>query len=233
MSLIAGRGCRWPPRRDSVSPCAPLSGGGRDTHDGHENSPILVFFSNLLDGDGLADVFLYNVVSGAWFSGVSLGDGTGDFSFVSGFWSPGWQIHPIRLNQDSATDLFLYNNTNGLWFRATNDGNGDFTYTSGSWSPAWQITPGDYTGDQLTDLFLYDVVDGDWYVAINTGTDWTFTSGSFSPGWTVRSGDFDGDGRTDLFLYNVVSGAWFESLADGSVSGHMRAVRGRPAGRSA
>ena len=27
----------------------PLSGGGgRDTHDGHENSPILVFFSNLL-----------------------------------------------------------------------------------------------------------------------------------------------------------------------------------------
>ena len=50
MSLIAGRGCRWPPRRDSVSPCAPLSGGGRDTHDGHENSPILVFFSNLLGG---------------------------------------------------------------------------------------------------------------------------------------------------------------------------------------
>ena len=49
MSLIAGRGCRWPPRRDSVSPCAPLSGGGRDTHDGHENSPILVFFSNLLN----------------------------------------------------------------------------------------------------------------------------------------------------------------------------------------
>ena len=48
MSLIAGRGCRWPPRRDSVSPCAPLS-GGRDTHDGHENSPILVFFSNLLE----------------------------------------------------------------------------------------------------------------------------------------------------------------------------------------
>ena len=49
VSLIAGRGCRWPPRRDSVSPCAPWS-GGRDTHDGHENSPILVFFSNLLDG---------------------------------------------------------------------------------------------------------------------------------------------------------------------------------------
>ena len=54
MSLIAGRGCRWPPRRDSVSPCAPLS-GGRDTHDGHENSPILVFFSNLLVPMELAD----------------------------------------------------------------------------------------------------------------------------------------------------------------------------------
>ena len=55
MSLIAGRGCRWPPRRDSVSPCAPLSGGGRDTHDGHENSPILGFFSNLLGNRGLID----------------------------------------------------------------------------------------------------------------------------------------------------------------------------------
>ena len=54
VSLIAGRGCRWPPRRDSVSPCAPLS-GGRDTHDGHENSPILVFFSNLL---GVPDTHL-------------------------------------------------------------------------------------------------------------------------------------------------------------------------------
>ena len=49
MSLIAGRGCRWPPRRDSVSPVRTVVGGGRDTHDGHENSPILVFFSNLLD----------------------------------------------------------------------------------------------------------------------------------------------------------------------------------------
>ena len=27
-------------------------GGGRDTHDGHENSPILVFFSNLLGSMG-------------------------------------------------------------------------------------------------------------------------------------------------------------------------------------
>ena len=48
MSLIAGRGCRWPPRRDCVSPVRTVVGGGRDTHDGHENSPILVFFSNLL-----------------------------------------------------------------------------------------------------------------------------------------------------------------------------------------
>ena len=60
MSLIAGRGCRWPPRRDSVSPCAPLS-GGRDTHDGHENSPILVFFSNLLVFSGIAAL-----TSGPW-----------------------------------------------------------------------------------------------------------------------------------------------------------------------
>ena len=28
MSLIAGRGCRWPPRRDSVSPVRTVVGGG-------------------------------------------------------------------------------------------------------------------------------------------------------------------------------------------------------------
>ena len=30
-------------------PVRTVVGGGRDTHDGHENSPILVFFSNLLE----------------------------------------------------------------------------------------------------------------------------------------------------------------------------------------
>ena len=56
MSLIAGRGCRWPPRRDSVSPVRTVvGGGGRDTHDGHENSPILVFFSNLLERKKLSE----------------------------------------------------------------------------------------------------------------------------------------------------------------------------------
>ena len=71
MSLIAGRGCRWPPRRDSVSPCAPLSGGGgRDTHDGHENSPILVFFSNLLgqfDNEGQRSVTMETDTLGSPF----------------------------------------------------------------------------------------------------------------------------------------------------------------------
>ena len=67
MSLIAGRGCRWPPRRDSVSPVRTVvgGGGGRDTHDGHENSPILVFFSNLLVADqALDNAILKEVASG-------------------------------------------------------------------------------------------------------------------------------------------------------------------------
>ena len=65
MSLIAGRGCRWPPRRDSVSPVRTVVGGGRDTHDGHENSPVLVFFSNLLVADqALDNAILKEVASG-------------------------------------------------------------------------------------------------------------------------------------------------------------------------
>ena len=41
MSLAPASGQRVPVR-------TVVGGGGRDTHDGHENSPILVFFSNLL-----------------------------------------------------------------------------------------------------------------------------------------------------------------------------------------
>ena len=40
MSLAPASGQRVPVRT--------VVGGGRDTHDGHENSPILVFFSDLL-----------------------------------------------------------------------------------------------------------------------------------------------------------------------------------------
>ena len=58
MSLIAGRGCRWPPPASGQRvPVRTVVGGGRDTHDGHENSPILVFFSNLLVGTASTSEF--------------------------------------------------------------------------------------------------------------------------------------------------------------------------------
>lgn len=169
-----------------------------------------------LNGDGRADVFLYNVDSGAWYRGVSEGDGTGDFGFTGGIWSPGWQIHPVRLDGDGLTDLFLYNVTTGSWYRAINDGMNGFAFVAGAWSPGWQVNPGDFDGDGLVDLFLYDVTTGAWYVAVNTGGGWSFVGGTFSPGWTVRTGDFDGDGRADLFLYDVLTGSWYQSLADGA-----------------
>ena len=47
VSLIAGRGVSLAPASGQRVPVRTVV-GGRDTHDGHENSPILVFFSNLL-----------------------------------------------------------------------------------------------------------------------------------------------------------------------------------------
>ena len=53
MSLAPASGQRVPVR-------TVVGGGGRDTHDGHENSPILVFFSNLLGEEhGLGPVFFF------------------------------------------------------------------------------------------------------------------------------------------------------------------------------
>ena len=49
MSLIAGPRVSLAPSSGQRVPVRTVvGGGGRDTHDGHENSPILVFFSNLL-----------------------------------------------------------------------------------------------------------------------------------------------------------------------------------------
>ncbi len=58
MSLIAGPRVSLAPSSGQRVPVRTVVGGGRDTHDGHENSPILVFFSNLLVRDATADDIL-------------------------------------------------------------------------------------------------------------------------------------------------------------------------------
>ena len=113
-----------------------------------------------LNGDGLDDVFVYNVTNGRWFRCISRPDGSFNFT-NSGTWSPNWTIYPGDFNGDGRADLFLYNSTNdankGRWYRVLSNADESVTYIEGElvWSNNWTITPGDFDGDDRTDLFLY------------------------------------------------------------------------------
>src|SRR6185503_13459762 len=82
-----------------------------------------------LDGDGQSDAFIYNVTTGAWFTCISTGNGTGGFTYGSGGWQPGWQISPADFDGDNRADFLLYDPVNGEFFKALTRGNGVFTYS--------------------------------------------------------------------------------------------------------
>ena len=73
-----------------------------------------------LNGDGLGDVVLYNVATGAGSSQVN--DGSGGFTATAETWDAGWKVFPLNLNDDAYTDIFFYHPVNGFWVQALNTG---------------------------------------------------------------------------------------------------------------
>ena len=89
-----------------------------------------------LNNDGLADLFLYNPVTGVWVEAFS--DGTGGFTYTAGQWDPGWSVAVTYFNGDGFADLIL-SRADGTWVQATVTGAGTFTYIVGNWGPAWTV----------------------------------------------------------------------------------------------
>jgi hypothetical protein len=81
------------------------------------------------DGNGRADVFLYNPASGKWQEAVYTASG---FTYAGSLWAPGWEVHVTDLNGDRRADVLLYWPTAGDYFRCLNNGVG-FTYARGLW----------------------------------------------------------------------------------------------------
>ena len=98
-----------------------------------------------LNGDGKADTFRYDPITGAWAK--ELGSGNGSFTRYTGGWSPGWTVAACQFNRDGRTDLFIYNPTTGAWMKAYSDVSGDFTYNSGTWAGGWNTYVLDLDGD--------------------------------------------------------------------------------------
>src|SRR6202011_249766 len=69
------------------------------------------------NGDGEADLVVYNSHTALAYIGMGNGDGT--FSFQSLFWSPGYDfVAAGDLNGDGKTDFALYNSVTGTMYTA-------------------------------------------------------------------------------------------------------------------
>jgi len=177
------------------------------------------------NGDGYADVFLYDSSTGSW--SLMLGSNGNGFAAASkGSWAPGLTIYSADLDGNGMTDLFLSDGATGHWSKAISDGAGNFTVSSGGdYSPGASAYLADFGGNERTDIFAYGATTGDWNECLNDGAaGFTCYSGRWSPGLQVSVADLNGDGRADIFAYDPATGAWYQYLA--TTPGNFLLIKG-------
>ncbi len=139
----------------------------------------LQMFPGDFNGDGLSDLLLYEIASGARFVAFSTPDG---FTFVAGTSVPGRTPRIADFDGDGLDDVFSYDFVTGVWSEELSDGVGGFTVIPGIASPGWQIFVMHIfpLEDRRADLLFYSESTGYWFGALNTGPG-TF---EFDPGVT-------------------------------------------------
>ena len=74
------------------------------------------------DGNGLADLFLHNPLTGTWVKVINVGGGV--FSYFSGGWLTEFTPYVTDLNGDGKSDVFLYGPATGRWLKCLSVGDG-------------------------------------------------------------------------------------------------------------
>ena len=184
------------------------------------------------DGDGRADLAIYNVDTGAWRvafarSNYSAND-VDTFQDVAGG-TPA----PADYDGDGVADRALWMGEAGtpfhLWSVHLSASHADIAVPFGD---AWDVPlPGDYDGDGRTDMALFRPATGTVY--INLAVNDFMPSSSYAWGMNgdisavgnssnnavrtlvhagsdvLRQSDFDGDGYSDISIYRPSTGEWF------------------------
>ncbi len=163
-----------------------------------------------VDGDGKADLALYDQASGLWY--VCGADGQ-VLLWARNWGGPG--LIPVRgdFDGDGAGDLALYYEATGAWFIQGMAGN------LIAWGAQWggpEMIPvsGDYDGDGISDLAAYHEESGFWFILTMQGEVLAWAKPWGGPGFAPVSGDYNGDWISDLPVYHQASGNWFVTAMD-------------------
>ncbi|MEZ5306360.1 MAG: FG-GAP-like repeat-containing protein [Pyrinomonadaceae bacterium] len=151
------------------------------------------------DGDGKADMSVWNPSSSEW--SVSQSNGQGTVSEVLGTSSS--SPVPGDYDGDSKTDMAVF--ASGAWLAKPSAGGADLTHSFGT---AGDVpVPGDYDGGGKTDWAVFRPSTSTWWVqSRETGA---ITSTAFGAAGDIPvQGNFDGDSKTDLAVFRPSTGDW-------------------------
>ncbi|MCX7747087.1 MAG: Ig-like domain-containing protein [Clostridia bacterium] len=194
------------------------------------------------NGDGKADITVWNSSTGDWQ--VALSDGTkwiphigrGDYHWLSP-WAKGSYWVPLAgdFNGDGKDDILVWNRAYGDWQVALSSGStfipsigrGNYHWLK-PWGKGnlWTPLAGDFNGDGKTDIALWNTQTGGFQVALSDGTQFIPAANNGDPhwlkswftgtDWTPMVGDFNGDGKDDIAVWNSKTGNWQVALSDGT-----------------
>jgi len=151
------------------------------------------------DGDGAADIGVYDRARSTWF----IDGSTGAFS-ASTFGFQGVVPLPADYDGDGRADIAVYDPVQAMWyFFKTTEG-----FASRSFGfPGVEPVRMDFDGDGRHDVGVFYDADGHWYILTHAGQVDIQPFGY--AGVEPVPADYDGDGRDDVAVYDARDGMWY------------------------
>ncbi len=177
------------------------------------------------DGDGRADVAVWNPADGNWYF-INSSNGVTSPPHAWGLGSLGDVPVPGDYDGDGRTDLAVFRSSEGNWYiinSATNTG------TVKGWGQSGDVpVPADYDGDGQTDIAVWRPSESNWYIIrSNNGAPYSTVQIWGTATDKPVLGDFDGDRKADLAVFRPSEGNWYIiNSSTNSVTAHNWGLAG-------
>ena len=163
---------------------------------------------NDFDGDGKADLAVYQAEPGLWRVALS---GNGYATRIVPMGGANCLACAADYDGDSKADLAVYDHVTGH-ITAVLSASGYATVTVPLGLAGTPVFA-DFDGDLKADPTVYQAATGQWLTALSL---YGYTMANVNMGgnkWSVAAEDYDGDGKTDPAVYEPVSGQWIILLS--------------------